>query len=79
MQPVINFSQNACRKRFDDLMAGTAKPTPESIPNPTPDILKRIESRKSKQRKLDEQCSTATAEKRNVEGNGWTSRMRTYF
>ena len=78
---MINFSQNACRQRFDDLLAGTAKPTPESIPNPTPEILERIESRKNKQHKLEQstQLPEISAERRNVEGNGWTSRMRVYF
>ncbi|KEF60887.1 uncharacterized protein A1O9_02451 [Exophiala aquamarina CBS 119918] len=78
-KPVLNFSQNACRKRFEELLDGTAKPTPESIVNPTAEVLERIESRKAKQRNLDEQSPQANIEQRNVEANGWTSRQRIYF
>ncbi|KIX03008.1 uncharacterized protein Z518_06558 [Rhinocladiella mackenziei CBS 650.93] len=49
MRPVVNFSQNACRERFQALIDGTAKPTPESIPDPTPEILERIQARKDKE------------------------------
>jgi hypothetical protein len=35
IKPVTNYSGTACKKRFEDLEAGTAKPTPESLENPT--------------------------------------------
>lgn len=60
-------------------MNGTAKPTPESIPNPTPEILERIQSRKDKIARIREGQQIAEKEKANMEANGWTSRMRTYF
>lgn len=78
-QPVVNFSQNACRERYQALQTGTAKPTPESVENPTPDTLERIESRRSKERKIAETARFNNLEQKNVEANGWTSRMRTYF
>ncbi|EXJ67541.1 uncharacterized protein A1O5_09554 [Cladophialophora psammophila CBS 110553] len=79
LQPVVNFSQNACRDRYDALQHGCAKPTPESVENPTPEILERIKSRKDKERKIREGNQIAEMEQKNVEANGWTSRMRTYF
>ncbi|KIW83715.1 hypothetical protein Z517_02961 [Fonsecaea pedrosoi CBS 271.37] len=77
--PVVNFSQNACRDRYEALQHGCAKPTPESIENPNPEILERIRSRKEKERKIREGNQIAELEQKNVEANGWTSRMRTYF
>ncbi|OAP63392.1 hypothetical protein AYL99_02619 [Fonsecaea erecta] len=77
--PVVNFSQNACRARYDALQNGCAKPTPESIENPSPEILERIASRREKERKIREGNHMAEREQKNVEANGWTSRMRTYF
>lgn len=76
---MVNFSQNACRERFDALKTGTAKPTPESIPNPSPEVLVRIKSRTDKEARLSKDDCLGEAEKANVEANGWTSRMRTYF
>ncbi len=78
-QTVINFSQNACRERYLALQLGTAKDTPESIENPSPDILARIKSRKDKERRIIESTQFSVVEQKNVEANGWTSRMRTYF
>jgi hypothetical protein len=60
-------------------MNGTAKPTPESIPNPSSEVLLRIKSRKEKEAKISRDDSWGETEKANVEANGWTSRMRTYF
>ncbi|EXJ83011.1 hypothetical protein A1O3_06828 [Capronia epimyces CBS 606.96] len=79
VKPVLNFSHKACRERYEALMNGTAKPTPESIPNPTPDIVERIQSRKDKERKIAQDHHMGTNEKENVQANGWTSRRRTYF
>lgn len=76
---MLNFSQNACKKRFEDLKDGTAKPTPESVENPTPEVLERIRARKMRQYALDAQNPQDQLEMQNVEANGWTSRMRTYF
>ncbi|EXJ56928.1 hypothetical protein A1O7_07272 [Cladophialophora yegresii CBS 114405] len=78
-QPVVNFSQNACRERYEALQAGTAKPTPESIETPSEEILERIRSRKDKERKIAESTQYSALEQKNVEANAWTSRMRTYF
>ena len=74
-QPIVNFSQNACRKRHEELLAGTAKPTPESIPNPDDDVKARIQSRKEKE-KVIEDTGRFTAQQENMNKNGWTSRMR---
>ena len=54
MKPVMNFSQNACRKRYDALLDGSAKPAPESIVNPDEDTMARIQSRKEKENKIEE-------------------------
>jgi hypothetical protein len=78
LQPVVNFSQNACRQRYEDLQAGTAKPTPESIPNPDEDIKARIQSRKDKEEAIRE-AGRFAAHQENVDKNGWTSRMRDYY
>jgi hypothetical protein len=52
IKPVTNFSQRACRERFDALATNTAKPPPELIPHKTEEILKRIQSRKEKEMKI---------------------------
>ncbi|OAL33063.1 hypothetical protein AYO22_00148 [Fonsecaea multimorphosa] len=64
---------------YEALQQGCAKPTPESIENPTPEILERVKSRKDKERRIREGNQMAEREQKNVEANGWTSRMRTYF
>jgi len=74
---VVNFSQNACRKRFQDLEAGIAKPTPESIPNPDDDVKARIQSRIDKEEAIKQTARFSTYQE-NVENNAWTSRMRDY-
>ena len=80
MQPVINFSQNACRARFEALLDGTAKPTPESIPNPDELVQARIQSRLNKEKKIREDAhSIDSTNADNTHGNAWTSRMRTYY
>ncbi|KIW09794.1 hypothetical protein PV08_11894 [Exophiala spinifera] len=80
MKPVVNFSQNACRSRYDALMAGNAKPTPESIPNPTPEILERIQSRLDKEARLArDQQQPNGQQQTNIAGNAWSSRQRHYF
>lgn len=79
LQPVVNFSQNACRDRFEALQAGTAKPTPESIPNPDEQTLARIQSRRDKERRIREDARSLAPNADNIEGNAWTSRMRTYY
>ena len=78
-QPVVNFSQNACRDRYQSLQTGTAKPTPESVEDPPPEILERIQSRVYKEQKIAESSQISALEQKNVEANGWTSRMRLYF
>lgn len=59
-------------------MAGNAKPTPESIPNPGPEVLERIQSRINKEARLakDQQPDVQQA---NIAGNAWSSRQRHYF
>ncbi len=52
MKPVTNFSQRACRERFEALETGTAKVPPELVEDKTEDILNRIQSRKNKESKL---------------------------
>jgi hypothetical protein len=74
----VNFSQNACRKRHEDLQAGTARPTPESIADPDDDVKERIQSRKDKEEAIKETGRFASHSE-NVDKNGWTSRMRDYF
>ncbi|OCT49106.1 hypothetical protein CLCR_04939 [Cladophialophora carrionii] len=75
----MKASFNACRERYEALQAGIAKPTPESIENPSEEILERIKSRQDKERKIAESRQYSVLEQKNVEANGWTSRMRTYF
>ncbi|EXJ87802.1 hypothetical protein A1O1_04729 [Capronia coronata CBS 617.96] len=83
VNPVLNFSHKACRERYDALVNGNAKPTPESHPNPTPEILARIQSRKTKEQKIlqDKQKMAPPNERENenIQANGWSSRRRTYF
>lgn len=76
---MINFSQNACHRRFEALASGIAKPTPESIPNPDEDTCRRIQSRREKEQKIAEDNSMLVSSKDNVTGNAWTSRMRIYY
>jgi len=79
LKPVVNFSQNACRDRFEALRAGTAKPPPESIPNPDEQALACIQSRREKEQKIREDAHSIAPNANNIEGNAWTSRMRTYY
>jgi 3-methyladenine DNA glycosylase/8-oxoguanine DNA glycosylase len=72
---VVNFSHNACRKRHEELVAGTAKPTPESIPDPDDDVKARIQARKDKEEAI-KNTARFTAQQENMNKNGWTSRMR---
>ena len=78
-QPVTDFSQHACRKRYEALVAGTAKPTPESIQNPDEDVLARRKSRIDKEQKIQADKELGKGTDSNIEGNSWTSRMRTYY
>ncbi|KAG9774465.1 hypothetical protein ABEF95_005247 [Exophiala dermatitidis] len=78
-KPVINFSHKACRERYEALLNGTAKPTPESVENPGPEVLARIESRKQKELKIAKDMKMSVNEQQNVQGNGWSSRKRIYF
>lgn len=76
---MTNFSQHACRKRYAELQAGTAKPTPESIENPDEHIKARRQSRKDKEKAIEEvgvYAGRVYAE--NLGANGWTSRTREY-
>ncbi|KAL9108330.1 MAG: hypothetical protein Q9227_006929 [Pyrenula ochraceoflavens] len=75
-KPVVDFSQNACRNRYESLQNGTAKPTPESILNPNADILARIESRIEKQKKIDETVAERNMYTENLEQNAWNSCSR---
>lgn len=80
LQPVVNFSQNACRDRHAALGNGTAWPTPESIINPDDEVLVRIELRKEKERRIEEDALLWKPEsKANLEGNSWTSHPVKYF
>ncbi|RMZ86363.1 hypothetical protein DV736_g6413, partial [Chaetothyriales sp. CBS 134916] len=75
MKPVTNFSKNACEKRFLALEAGTAKPTPESIPNPSPAVQARINARRERERKIEEnKQKMSDTSKANMEGNAWISK-----
>lgn len=81
-QPVVNFSQNACRGRFRDLQSGVAKPTPESVTNPDEAVLRRIRSRQDKEKRISEDQSTGASKlaiRDNIEGNAWTSKSRRYI
>ena len=76
---MVNFSQNACRQRFEALQAGTARPTPESIRNPDEQTLASIQSRRDKEQRIREDAHSMAPNAENIEGNAWTSRMRTYY
>jgi hypothetical protein len=78
-QPVLNFSQHACRKRYEALTEGTAKPTPESISNPDEKTKERIESRREKLKRIQEDSQRKEQRKANLQGNAWTSRPVKYF
>ena len=81
-QPVVNFSQKACHDRFEALENGTAKPTPESIPDPDGKVMSRIQSRREKEEKIKEDAEQRAADTRredNIDGNAWTSKMRQYY
>jgi hypothetical protein len=71
--------KNAYRDRFEALQAGTAKPAPESIPNPDEHTLARIRSRRRKEQKIREDAHSIVPNKDNIKGNAWTSCMRTYY
>ena len=77
LQPVVNFSQNACRSRYQSLLDGTAKPTPESIENP--DILTqaRIQSRIDKEAEIQRK-GPISLEQNNIEKSGWTSKSSNF-
>ena len=78
----MNFSQNACRDRFEALHNGTAKPTPESVPDPDEKVKYRIQSRREKEEKIKEDAEQRAAHTRredNIDGNAWTSKMRQYY
>ena len=74
VQPVVNFSRNACKNRFDALNDGTAKPTPESIENPDDHIRSRVQSRIDKQKAIDHERQFSFHDN-NIRQNGWTSKM----
>jgi hypothetical protein len=42
IKPVATFSPKSCKKRFEGLEAGTAAPTPESLENPSEEMLALI-------------------------------------
>lgn len=88
-QPVSNFSQNACKSRYEALQDGTAKPTPESISDPDENIIARIEARRQRELKMEEDAaalrftvnadsSRATLAENNCKGNAWTSKAKLY-
>lgn len=60
-------------------MRGTAKPTPESVPDPDENVKKRIESRLEKEKRIEEDALWKQQLKSNLDGNGWTSRAVKYF
>jgi hypothetical protein len=81
-QPVTNFSSNACHDRYQALQDGSAKPTPESEDDPSPATLARIEARRRRQLKIDADIAAKSGDgkaKANLEGNGWTSRLKDKF
>lgn len=79
LQPVVNFSQNACHDRHLALESGTAKPTPESVANPNQEVQARIEVRKEKERRIEKDALLWNPGKANLEGNSWTSRSVKFF
>ena len=60
-------------------MEGNAKPTPESVPDPDENIKQRIESRREKMKRIEEDALWKEQLKSNLQGNGWTSRAVKYF
>jgi hypothetical protein len=81
-QPVSNFSSNACRNRYQALQDGSAKPTPESEPNPSPATLARIDARHRRQLKIEADMAAKPGDgkaRANLEANGWTSRCKDQF
>lgn len=84
IQPVTNFSQNACKARHQSLQDGTAKATPESITDPDDYVLARIAGRKAREEEIEadklkyrmpvtNDPDTDAMMKANYENNGWTS------
>ena len=78
MKPVTNFSSNACRHRHEALLAGTAKPTPESIFNPDEKTLARIISRQQKEAQIEADKNMlptsdghGLVSEENIESNAW--------
>lgn len=89
LQPVTNFSQNACKARYDALQDGTAKATPESVSNPGTEMRARVMARKEKearitkdeitfQSKAHENAEQIALAKANWKGNAWTSKNKLY-
>lgn len=88
LQPVTNFSQNACKARYEALENGTAKPTPESLPDPSEEVLERIHARQEKEKKIEadkihfqlrndtDDTGSAVLVETNQKGNAWTSRQK---
>lgn len=89
LQPVTNFSQNACKVRYEALEKGTAKPTPESILDPDQKIRERIQARKDNEHRIEmdkklflsntntdvDQSAMVEA---NRKGNAWTSKQKPF-
>lgn len=83
LQPVTNFSQNACKTRFAALENGTAKATPESVLQPDDATLERIRARAEKERQIEmdkilfeSKPDLEALAEANRKGNAWTSRPR---
>jgi hypothetical protein len=57
MKPITDFSQRACRERFESLENGTAKTPPELLEPKTEDVMKRIQSRRDKEKKFQAMLS----------------------
>lgn len=82
-QPVTNFSQNACKARFEALLDGTAKPTPESVQHPDEGTIERIRARKQQEKQIEAdkvsfqaRLEEDTLAEANREGNAWNSRQK---
>ena len=58
IKPVTNFDQSACLKRFNELRDGNAKLVPESIVDPDERTLARIQARRDKESKIEEDRKT---------------------
>ncbi|KAK5097981.1 hypothetical protein LTS08_006736 [Lithohypha guttulata] len=87
IKPVTNFSQKACKTRFDALQQGKAKATPESILNPNDEIRARIAARMEREAMIEKDKEdfrrdkhtdpeTAALLMANLEGNAWNSKMK---